>query len=138
MTQDIRYALMFLAEIAKRPWQGPVAIRQFSDSHHLSFKFLEQVVGKLRKSRILWVYRGRNGGYGLKKQNLSVADVYQALGHKPRDLFCPFPTDCRGGAECVEKELEARIVGETNDLFAKTSIVIPSEVPPAAGRSRGI
>ncbi len=122
MTQDIRYALMFLAEVAKDTRHEPVAVKKFADSHRLSFKFLEQVVSKLRKSRILWVYRGRNGGYGLETKHLSVADVYQALGHKQQNLFCPFPSDCRGGAECAEKELEAELTGKMNDLFAKTIV----------------
>lgn len=122
MTQDIRYALMFLAGIAKDARRQPVAVKKFADFHHLSFKFLEQVVGNLRKSGILWASRGRNGGYGLKKPRLSAADVYQALGHEPQDLFCPFPTDCRGGAQCVEKELEAELTGKMNDLFAKTIV----------------
>lgn len=130
MTQDVRYALMFLAKIAERPWRGPVAVKKFADSHHLSFKFLEQVVGNLKKGGILWVFRGRNGGYGLKKSHLSAADVYQALGHQPQDLFCPFPSDCRpvrrgcrGGAECVEKEVEARLAGKFNDELSKISLV---------------
>lgn len=123
MTQDIRYALMFLAGIAQDARRQPVAVKKFADSHSLSFKFLEQVVGKLRKSEILWVYRGRNGGYGLKKSHLSVAEVYQALGHKPQDLFCPFPTDCRGGAECVEKELEAKLIGITNDSLSGLGVI---------------
>lgn len=123
MTQDIRYALMFLAGIAKDARQKPVAVKKFADSHSLSFKFLEQVVGKLRKSRILWVYRGRNGGYGLKKSRLCVADVYRALGHKPQDLFCPFPTDCRGGAECLEKEIEAKLIGITNDSLSRLEVI---------------
>lgn len=122
MTQDVRYALMFLAEISKRPWAGPIAVGKFAGKHHLSFKFLEQVIGKLRQSGILWVVRGRGGGYGLKPGQLSLADVYHALGHEAQPLFCLFPTDCRGGAECVEKELEAKIVGQMNDLFAKTIV----------------
>lgn len=122
MTQDIRYALMFLAAVAKDSSRQPVAVKTVAQNHRLSFKFLEQVVGSLRKGGILWVSRGRNGGYGLKKPRLSAADVYQALGHKPRDLFCPFPADCRGGAECAEKEIEAKLVGSLNDYLAQTII----------------
>ena len=122
MTQDIRYALMFLAEAAKKPWSGPVTINKVAAGHHLSFKFLEQVVGKLRKGGILWVVRGRDGGYGLKPGQLSLADVYHALGHEPQPLSCPFPTDCRGGAECVEKEIESKLAGELNDSLAKITL----------------
>lgn len=122
MTQDVRYALMFLAEIAKEPRQGPVAVKKIADSQNLSLKFLEQVVGKLRKSGILWVSRGRNGGYGLENKHLSVADVCEALGHKPQNLFCPFPTDCRGGAECLQKEIEAKLIGIANDSLSRMEV----------------
>src|SRR3989338_6424881 len=97
MTQDVRYALLFLTEIVRQPWTEPVAVRRFADNHHLSFKFLEQVVGKLRQSGILWAVPGRSGGYGLKLQQLSVADIYHALGHDIQSLSCPFPSDCHGG-----------------------------------------
>ena len=116
MTQDIRYALIFLAEVAKQFGLGTVKIRQISETHSLSPKFLEQVVGKLRQSGILWVSRGRNGGYGLNSgKNLSLADVYLALGRKVDLISCPFPSDCHGGAECVQKEIEAKLVGMAND-----------------------
>ncbi|HLD34384.1 MAG TPA: Rrf2 family transcriptional regulator, partial [Patescibacteria group bacterium] len=81
MTQDVRYALIFLAEIAKQSRPGPVTVKQIAGDHGLSPKFLEQVVGKLRKKGILWVTRGRNGGYGVNEgKALSLSDVYLALG----------------------------------------------------------
>ena len=39
MTQDIRYALIFLAETARQPHSGPVTVKQISESHGLSLKF---------------------------------------------------------------------------------------------------
>ena len=52
MTQDIRYALIFLAETARQPQlRSGNSQAQISESHGLSLKFLEQVVGKLRQGR---------------------------------------------------------------------------------------
>ncbi|MBI5357067.1 Rrf2 family transcriptional regulator [Candidatus Collierbacteria bacterium] len=124
MTQDVRYALLFLTEIVRQPWKGPVTVKKFANNHHLSFKFLEQIVGKLRQSGILWSVSGRSGGYGLKLQQFSVADIYHALGHEIQALSCSFPTDCRGGAECLQKEIEAKITGQMNDLFV--GMVLPA------------
>ena len=125
MTQDVRYALIFLAEIAKQSRPGPVTVKQIAGDHGLSPKFLEQVVGKLRKKGILWVTRGRNGGYGVNEgKALSLSDVYLALGKKIDLISCPFPSDCHGGAECVQKEIEAKITGRMNDLFVGT--VLPA------------
>lgn len=119
MTQDVRYALIFLAEIAKQPHPGPVTVRQISKDHNLSPKFLEQVVGKLRKKGILWVTRGRNGGYGVNEgKALSLSEVYLALGKKIDLISCPFPSDCHGGAECLQKEIEAKLIGMANDSLS--------------------
>jgi Rrf2 family iron-sulfur cluster assembly transcriptional regulator len=119
MTQDVRYALIFLAEIAKQSHPGPVTVKQIAGAHGLSFKFLEQVVGKLRKKGILWVSRGRNGGYGINAGKvLSLSDVYLALGKKIDLISCPFPSDCHGGAECLQKEIEAKLVGMANDSLS--------------------
>lgn len=119
MTQDVRYALIFLAETARQSRLGPVTVKQISESHGLSPKFLEQVVGKLRKKGILWVSRGRNGGYGINAgKALSLSDVYLALGKKIDLISCPFPSDCHGGAECVQKEIEAKLIGMANDSLS--------------------
>ena len=119
MTQDVRYALIFLAEIAKQSGLGPVTVRQISEDHNLSPKFLEQIAGKLRQSGVLLVSRGRNGGYRLNGSKIfSLADIYLALGRKSNLISCPFPSDCRGGAECVQKEIEAKLVGITNDSLS--------------------
>ncbi len=119
MTQDVRYALIFLAEIAKQSYPGPATVKQVSENHGLSPKFLEQVVGKLRKKGILWVTRGRNGGYGTNAgKALSLSDVYLALGKKIDLISCPFPSDCHGGAECIQKEIEAKLIGMANDSLS--------------------
>lgn len=123
MTQDVRYALIFLAEIAKQSNSGPVTVKQISESHSLSSKFLEQVVGKLRKSGILWVSRGRKGGYGINAGKvLSLSDIYLALGRKIDLISCPFPSDCHGGAECVQKEIEAKLIGMANDSLSRLEV----------------
>lgn len=119
MTQDVRYALIFLAETTKQFNSGPVTVKQISESHNLSPKFLEQVVGKLRQAGILWVSRGRNGGYGINAgKALSLSDVYLALGKKIDLISCPFPSDCHGGAECLQKEIEAKLIGIANDSLS--------------------
>lgn len=119
MTQDVRYALIFLAEIAKQSHPGPVTVKQIAGDHGLSPKFLEQVVGKLRKNGVLWVARGRKGGYGVNAgKALSLSDVYLALGKKIDLISCPFPSDCHGGAECLQKEIEAKLVGMANDSLS--------------------
>lgn len=123
MTQDVRYALIFLAETARQSCLGPMTVKQISESHGLSPKFLEQVVGKLRKKGILWVSRGRNGGYGINAcKALSLSDVYLALGKKIDLISCPFPSDCHGGAECLQKEIEAKLIGMANDSLSRLEV----------------
>src|SRR3990167_3843403 len=97
INQEIRYALMFLSEMNKIPQQKPMTVRQVVDQYGLSEKFMEQVVSKLKKAGILWSTRGRSGGYGLKHQgDLTVSQVFHALGQTTSSIACPFPNDCHG------------------------------------------
>jgi Rrf2 family protein len=125
INQEARYALIFLSELRRKSQDEVVTIRQVVDRFGLSDKFMEQVVRKLKKAGIVWSLRGRGGGYGLKCEgDLTVSQVFEALGQRQPAVFCPFPTDCRGGACCDQREIEAKIVGKINDEMSGINIVI--------------
>lgn len=99
-----------------------VTVKQVASVYALSVKFLEQVAGKLRKAGFVKGSRGRDGGYQLVRQSVFLNDLSAALGSTQPAVSCKLSDDCRGGAMCVEREIEAKMIGEMNDSFAQMAV----------------
>lgn len=62
-----RYALRFLADIAKHQADGFVPLKDVAARQEISEKYLEIVVKELVRSDLLLTMRGKGGGYRLSK-----------------------------------------------------------------------
>lgn len=118
INQDVRYATVLIQELGEQ--QG--TIQEISKKYGISKKFLELVAGKLRRAGLLIGSRGRHGGYVLTRRAVSMLDLLRALGREPKALWCSLTEECKGGAMCTERELEAKMVGKMNDLFVRMAI----------------
>lgn len=119
ITQELRYAMVMVEELRQKHF---VTVKQVADSYGLSVKFLEQVAGKLRRAHLIVGSRGKNGGYRFIRRLLSMNDVFAAMGSTPSSVSCQLSDDCRGGAMCAEREMEAKMVGKMNDEMARLVI----------------
>lgn len=120
INQEVRYAVVLLKEA---DLQGRVTIQGVSRRYGLSEKFLEGIAGKLRTAGFLKSQRGRRGGYGIAAQHLSVLELLHAFGRAPRAASCSLGEDCKGSAMCQERELEARMIGQEIDDYAKMNVL---------------
>lgn len=120
ITQEVRYAMVMLEELRQKNF---VTVKQVSDSYSLSVKFLEQVAGKLRRAHLIMGSKGKNGGYRLIRRLLSMNDIFSALGSMPLAVSCRLSDECKGGAMCVEREIEAKVIGAINDQFARLEVI---------------
>lgn len=124
MNQEMKYALLFLCRTAQEVRPEPVTVRQIAQEYHLSAKFLEQIVARLRKAGMVVAQRGRNGGYRLAPGKcLTALDVYQVLHGENTPIACELADGCRGGVQCTQKEMEAKMLGKVNDELAGLQIV---------------
>ena len=62
-----RYALIVLAELAKRYDEGYVSLADIADNEGLSMKYLESIISILNKGGMLESLRGKKGGYRLSR-----------------------------------------------------------------------
>jgi len=85
------YGLRAMACIMK--YQEAVPISRIAKEEDISQKYLEKIIGKLKKNGLLMAEKGATGGYFLAKdpQNITVYDIVKALDGG----FNPF--------HCVEK-----------------------------------
>lgn len=94
LSARVDYALRATAELAAA--QAPRTVDQLSAEQKIPAKYLESILGELRRGGLLRSQRGPDGGYRLARPaaQISIADVIRALdgelanvrGSRPEDL----------------------------------------------------
>jgi len=94
LSARVDYALRAMSELAAA--DGPRTVDQLSAAQHIPNKYLESILGELRRDGLLRSQRGPDGGYRLARpaDAISIADVIRALdgelanvrGSRPENL----------------------------------------------------
>lgn len=94
LSARVDYALRAVAELAVA--DQPRTVEQLSAAQRIPAKYLESILGELRRAGLLRSQRGPEGGYRLARSpaEISVADVIRALdgelanvrGNRPENL----------------------------------------------------
>ena len=84
-----RYAVEIMVDIAKNG-QDYCSVNEISSRQNISVKYLEQIISKLVKAKLLISSRGATGGYRLSKQpkDYSVAEILSVTGDMPKLAPC--------------------------------------------------
>ena len=79
LSARVDYALRALSELAAA--DAPRTVDQLSLAQHIPNKYLESILGELRRGGLLRSQRGPDGGYRLARAaaEISIADVIRAL-----------------------------------------------------------
>lgn len=114
-----RYGLRAVIDLAKYSTEEPVSITSISDRQGISERYLEQLMGLLKKSGIVRSIRGAGGGYLLAKnpEDISVGDILRALEGSLEPVDCPglLPEEgCESSDSCVTKYVWKRINDSIN------------------------
>ncbi len=109
ITTKVRYGLRALLEIATRSKdREPIPLSAISDSQEISRKYLEQLVGALRKANLVGSRKGVRGGYYLVREpsEISLWDVITSLeGRVPLVDCIPHPELCSRSAFCTTRSI---------------------------------
>lgn len=76
-----QYALLIMADLADSDSEKYISLKQLSQKHNLSSKYLEQILIQLSKAGLVSGLRGSNGGYKLsrKSESYSAGEILRAL-----------------------------------------------------------
>lgn len=116
-----RYGLRAMVDLAENAEDGPVSIQTIADRQELSEKYLEQLLGRLKRAGLVTSVRGIQGGYQVAGDpaDISVGDVLRALEGDLTLVDCAgFEEDtaCRTAKHCVTKYVWRKI----NDSIQST------------------
>jgi Rrf2 family protein len=103
VTTWAEYGLIVSLHLARRAGNGPVAARDMADKERLPADYVEQILLRLRRARLVESKRGAHGGYMLARaaEEITVKDVLDASEHGTFEVNC----------ECHPLDLEHRKCG---------------------------
>ncbi len=96
-----------MLDLAIHHREGATTLAEISASQGISLSYLEQLFARLRKNGLVEGIRGPGGGYRLSRppEEISVADVIDAIGEGIDVTLCAGNEDCQDGERCLTHEL---------------------------------
>lgn len=93
------YAIEAMVDLAIHSQENVESIKNIAERRHLSEKYLEQIIGALRRADLIISTRGATGGYQLAKaaDKITALEILQAT----ENHLVP--------VECIEKETDCEI-----------------------------
>lgn len=109
-----RYGLRALIDLAVNSGGEVVSIHSIAQRQNISERYLEQLMGKLRRAGLVDSVRGAGGGYRLARPpgEISVGEVLCALEGSLDAVTCPGNEEepgCEGADMCVARFVWKRI-----------------------------
>ena len=119
-----QYGVRAMFELAKNFNKGPLTIREIANRQDVSVAYLEQLLNKLRKSKLITSRKGPGGGYVISKKpgEISVGMILNSLEGPVAITQCLDPAaskDCKRVDGCVARLLW-KSVGEKIEHFLDT------------------
>ncbi len=110
-------------ELAKNYDQGPMTIKEIASRQDVSVAYLEQLMNKLRRSKLIISQKGPGGGYAInrKPEEISVGMILNSLEGPVTITQCLDPTakGCKRVDGCVARLLW-KSLGEKIEDFLET------------------
>lgn len=105
VTSKGRYALYIMLDLARHEDAGCVSLKSIADRHDISMKYLEAIVGSLKRAGLVESTRGKEGGYRLNKSadDYSVGEILRCLEDNLAPVACirSGSISCERAAECI-------------------------------------
>ena len=90
VTSKGRYALRIMIYLAQHSDEGYISLKTISDCTELSMKYLEMIVGNLKKAQLVDSTRGKEGGYKLsrKPEEYTVGEILNCIEDNLAPVAC--------------------------------------------------
>ena len=90
VTSKGRYALRVMLDLARHPDEGYISLKTVAERQDISMKYLEAIVGALKKAGLVDSSRGKEGGYSLLRppEEYSVGEILRSTEDKLAPVSC--------------------------------------------------
>lgn len=104
----VRYGLRAILQVADAYGGEPVPVSAISQTQEISGKYLEQVIGALRRAELVNSRKGVRGGYTLSRdpQEISLWEIITALDSQTALVDCVLePEVCDRSDDCLTRSI---------------------------------
>ena len=90
VTSKGRYALRVMLDLAQHRADGFVSLKTVAERQGISMKYLEMIVGCLKKAELLDSTRGKEGGYSLNREpaDYTVGEILRSIEDNLAPVAC--------------------------------------------------
>ncbi len=141
LTTKVRYGVRAIFDIAYQSSGLPVAVKDISKRQAIPQRYLEQILHKLKKTRIIKSVRGPRGGYVLAKdaEKITVRNIIEAVHEPINPVFCvDDETKCSRAEQCVTRQVWKRAGEILQEFFNSKTIGDLCEKAKAKGLKKDI
>ena len=127
VTQKKQYALRAIFELAKHQGDDPVKTAQIAEVQAIPLRFLEVIMGQLKRAGVVDSKRGFSGGYTLSipPDRIRVGDIFRMLDKEDNAESCPSCASrgtCPFLGDCVFMRLWDEAQRAMDDVYDRTTI----------------
>ena len=126
VTSKGRYALRVMMDLAQHPEDGFVSLKTVAERQGISMKYLEMIVGHLKKAELVESTRGKEGGYRLSRSpaDYSVGEILRCLEDNLAPVSCikDGEIQCDKAAACVTLPMWKELDELTNTYLDGVSL----------------
>ena len=105
VTSKGRYALRVMIDLAQHTDDGFISLKTIADRQNISMKYLEMIVGSLKKAELVDSTRGKDGGYMLNRapQEYTVGEILRCIEDNLAPVACikAGSITCDHAGECM-------------------------------------
>ena len=127
VTQKKQYALRAIFELAKQMDGDPVKTSTIAEAQSIPLRFLEVIMGQLKRAGIVDSKRGFFGGYSLIQppDQIRVGDIFSSLDKEDQAescMACASTGNCPFLGDCVFMELWEQAQQAMDTVYDQTTI----------------
>ena len=126
VTSKGRYALRVMMDLAQHPEDGFVSLKTVAERQNISMKYLEMIVGHLKKAELLDSTRGKEGGYKLNRApaDYTVGEILRSIEDNLAPVACikSGSIQCDRAAECLTLPMWKELDDITNAYLDAVSL----------------
>lgn len=105
VTSKGRYALRVMLDLAQHEDEGFISLKTVADRQGYSMKYLEAIVGSLKKAELVESTRGKDGGYRLRRapDEYTVGEILRCIEDNLAPVSCikAGTVECERAAACI-------------------------------------
>jgi len=121
-----RYALRVMLDLAQHTEDGYISLKTIADRQGYSMKYLEMIVGSLKKAALVDSTRGKDGGYRLCRApgEYTVGEILRSIEDNLAPVACikSGSIDCEHAGECMTVPMWKELDDITNAYLDTVSL----------------